>query len=140
MDFLYCSYCPILIKAARLPGSFSVWLNNMKLPALDCFLTYKAANSKVTGALNGLSEAPRDLSMEVGRRCPDGWGVQVSSKNRCPLRSCPRQVKGSLLVCTGEGQLPACTKHTFPSVGLNGSSLASPTPRDSSGLHSSAFS
>lgn len=39
----------------------SIWPNDMKLFIFNCFLTYKAANSKVTGALNGRSEAPQAL-------------------------------------------------------------------------------
>jgi len=87
--------CQIALK-------LSIWLNNMKL--YNCFLTYKAANIGVNGALNGLSEAPEGTGGGHAGEKPR-WPGHPGLRQRALLRSWHRQVKGSLLGCTGKGRL-----------------------------------
>lgn len=53
-------------------------LNDMELLVLNCFLTYKAADNRVTGALNGLSEAPEGTGGGTRREVPRWLSIQVS--------------------------------------------------------------
>ena len=106
-------------------------LNNMELLIFNCFLTYKAAGNRVTSALSGLKPLQE---RKVGERGPDGWSVQVLCGKRCPVKIWNRQVKGSLLACTGKGQLFCLHEAKFMLVYLNGSSLG---PPPQTGLHGS---